>query len=90
MSAPTQYEDYLERFNDLVGTVEVGQVGSFRGKLVKKLSLQSFDELQGGYDILLNDFREMVRRSETIDERVIMSIRRAELELLIQQSPVLP
>jgi hypothetical protein len=90
MSSQNPYQVYLERFNELVGNVEVGQVGSFRGKLVKKLALHSFDELQGKYDDLLNDFREMVRRSETIDERVVMSIRRTELELLIEKSPVLP
>ena len=90
MSSEIGYQAYLERFNELVGMVEVGQVGSFRGKLVKKLGPQSFDALQGSYDDLLDDFRGMVRRSETIDERVVMNIRRTELELLIQQSPVLP
>ena len=79
MSSQNLYQAYLERFNELVGHVEVGQVGSFRGKLVKKLAANNFEELQGSYDTLLDDFRDMVRRSETIDERVV-----------IQQSPVLP
>jgi len=90
MSSKTGYLSYLERFNELVGRVEVGQVGTFKGKLVKKLNAQSFEELQINYDGLLDEFRLMVSRSQTIDERVMMGIRRAELELMIEQSPVLP
>ena len=90
MSSKTGYLSYLERFNELVGTVEVGQVGTFKGKLVKKLSAQSYGQLQTNYEGLLDDFRLMVSRSQTIDERIVMGIRRAELELMIEQSPVLP
>jgi hypothetical protein len=90
MSSKTGYLCYLERFNELVGTVEVGQVGTFKGKLVKKLSAHSYEQLQTNYDGLLDDFRMMVSRSQTIDERIMMGIRRAELELMIEQSPVLP
>ncbi len=90
MSSSTRYQDYLNRFDQLVGNVEIGQVGSFKGKLVKKLSHQDFTQVHGTYDGLLSDFRTMVSRSETIDERVVMNIRRAELELLIEKSPVLP
>jgi hypothetical protein len=90
MSSNTGYRNYLERFDELVGIVEVGQVGTFQGKLVKKLSSSAYEQLQTSYDGLLDEFKAMVRRSQTIDERVMMSIRRAELELLIERSPVLP
>ena len=89
MSLGISYEDYLNRFEQLVGSVEVGQVGSFKGKLVKKLSAKRFDE-RNGYSSLIEQFNGMVQRAETIDERVMMGIRRTELELLVEKSPVLP
>ncbi|MGB0646798.1 MAG: hypothetical protein ACPGQS_06445 [Bradymonadia bacterium] len=90
MSLGISYEDYLSRFEQLVGSVEVGQVGSFKGKLVKKLSAERFDELSQYYSSLIEKFNDMVQRAETIDERVMMGIRRTELELLVEKSPVLP
>lgn len=90
MSLGISYEDYLNRFEQLVGSVEVGQVGSFKGKLVKKLSAKRFDELSLYYSSLIEQFNGMVQRAETIDERVMMGIRRTELELLVEKSPVLP
>ena len=38
MGLEHEYGQYLVRFDELVGTVDIGQVGSFKGKLVKKLS----------------------------------------------------
>lgn len=90
MSLGISYEDYISRFEQLVGSVEVGQVGSFRGKLVKKLSEERFDELSQYYSNLIEQFNGMVQRAETIDERVMMGIRRTEVELLVEKSPVLP
>ena len=85
-----EYQDYLQRFERLVGHVEVGQVGSFKGKLVKKLSVERFRDVQEDYEALIERFTSMVQRAETIDERVMMGIKRSELELLIEVSPVLP
>ena len=84
------YRQYLIRFDELVGTVDVGQVGSFKDKLVKKLSKEEYEVLAGEYQTVINEFEAMVRRAQTLDERVMMRIRKSELELLIVNSPVLP
>ena len=84
------YGQYLNRFDELVGKVDVGQVGSFKGKLVKRLTQEEYEILAGEYQIVLDEFEAMVRRAQTVDERVIMRIRKSELELLIVNSPVLP
>ena len=84
------YGQYLIRFDELVGRVDVGQVGSFKGKLVKKFSQEEYEILAGEYQIVIDEFEAMVRRAQTVDERVMMRIRKSELELLIVNSPVLP
>ena len=90
MRRELSYPDYLRRFEDLVGHAEVGQVGSFQGKLVKKLSPSHFEAVINQYEILLKRFEMMVSTSQTIEEGVMMRIRATELELLIENSSVLP
>ena len=90
MSFEKEYSQYLVRFDELVGFVEVGQVGSYKGKLVKKLTADGYKRLSDEYRGLLADFENMVRKAQTVDERVIMSIRKSEIELLIVNSSVLP
>ena len=90
MSLEQEYSQYLIRFDELVGTVEIGQVGAFKGKLVKKLSQDGYKILADEYRGVLNEFETMVKNAQTIDERVMMRIRKSELELLIVNSPVLP
>ena len=90
MHQDLRYEDYLNRFDTLVGQVVVGQVGQYKGKLVKKLTVQNFEEVAARYRQLLTRFETMVSNRQTIDEGVMMQIRVSETELLIEQSAVLP
>ena len=90
MQQELRYEDYLNRFDTLVGQVVVGQVGQYKGRLVKKLTAQNFEEVAVRYRKLLARFEAMVSNRQTIDEGVMMQIRVSETELLIEQSAVLP
>ena len=90
MGLEHEYGQYLVRFDELVGTVDIGQVGSFKGKLVKKLSEAGYRALADDYREVLAEFEAMVQNAQTVDERVMMRIRKSELELLIVNSPVLP
>ena len=90
MHQELRYEDYLNRFDTLVGQVVVGQVGQYKGKLVKKLTQQNFEDVAARYHELLVRFETMVSNRQTIDEGVMMQIRISETELLIEQSAILP
>ena len=84
MSESQDYQAYLARFRQLVGDAEVGQLGQYDGKLVKKLSQSEFVSVSARYQELIATFDAAVRRAETVDETVVMNIRRSELEMLIK------
>tara|TARA_B100000674_G_scaffold36292_1_gene25389 strand:- start:37 stop:309 length:273 start_codon:yes stop_codon:yes gene_type:complete len=90
MRQKLRYDDYLTRFDTLVGSVQVGQIAEFKGKLVKKLNAENFGEITGRYEKLISRFEAMVANRQTIEEGVMMQIRMTETELLIEQSAILP
>ncbi|MBU0554166.1 hypothetical protein KKF91_18225 [Myxococcota bacterium] len=81
-----EFQPYLERFERLVGAIQTGQYGRFRGRLVRKLSPDEFDEKMSRYMNLGARFSEMVVAGDTIDDTIMADLRVAEVELIVEES----
>jgi hypothetical protein len=87
---PTDFDDYLERFVSLVGEIEEGQYGSYKNRLVLKMSRAQFEERYQKYLTLGLKYADMLTKSDTIEDTLAVDLKSAEVELLIQSSLFLP
>ena len=87
---PTDYADYTARFDTLVGEIEEGQYGNYRGRLILRMNRVQFEERYQRYLSLGVRYGDMLSRSDTIEDSLTVDIRAAEIELLIKDSPFLP
>lgn len=85
-----EFQPYLERFERLVGQIQTGQYGRFRGRLVRKLSPEQFDDKMSCYMSLGARFNEMVTAGDTIDDTIMADLRGAEIELIVEESLFMP
>ena len=84
------YTDYETRFLRLVGDIQAGQYGQFRGRLVRKLGPEQFAEHASEYTRLGEQFIQAVESGATLSERLTAEIRAAEVSLVVEQSLYLP
>lgn len=86
----TDFDDYLQRFAELVGDIEEGQYGQYKGRLVLKMSRLQFEERYQQYLDLGIHYGELLERSDTIEDSITVDLRAAEIELLVKLSLFLP
>lgn len=84
------YNRYIERFERLVGDIRPGQYGKFKGRLVTRLELEQFDAKAAEYLDIGRRFNTMMTSGDTIDDTLIIELRAAEVELVLEQSAFLP
>ena len=76
------YEQYLVRFAQAFGAVEVGAFVKHKGQLVPKLSLQEFLEEQRTFDALLETYSGALERGDTINDMVVRLLRTHAAKLM--------
>jgi hypothetical protein len=86
--SPTRiaYEDYLRRFEEELGQVEVGAFVKHNGQLVQKLSSREFAEQRRSYEQLLATYERAMVRGDTINEAVVRILREGAAKLM-QKAP---
>lgn len=84
------YDDYLERFHTLVGDMEEGQYGSYRGRVILRMNKSQFEERYQRYLELGIRYGDLLTKSDTIEDSLTVDLRAAEVELLITESLFLP
>ena len=87
---PTDYDDYLARFTSLVGDIEDGQYGQYKGRLVLKMTREQFDIKYLEYLDLGARYGVMLSQSDTIEDTLTVDLKAAEVEMLITSSLFLP
>ena len=87
---PQEYERYVARFQRLVGEMQPGQYGRFRGRLVPRLTADQFRDRVDQYMALGDRFTAMMNAGDTIDDTVAVSLRATEAELVMEKSLFLP
>jgi hypothetical protein len=56
------YQDYLQRFQQLIGPHPVGSFGKFKGRMVRKLAPDEFDKKHGEWVTLDRTYRGILER----------------------------
>ena len=77
------YLAYVARFTEQVGQVEVGGVGKWKGKLVRKLGGDEFAKKHEEFTTLDTTYRGIIERGDTINDAVVRLWRERRAELLI-------
>lgn len=86
----TEYARYTTRFDANVGSIETGQHGRYRGRLVKKFSQAEFVAKVEGYMALGQRFNAIVAAGDTMDDTLALDLRAMEVELVLDKSLFLP
>ena len=86
----SDFTDYIKRFAEIVGEIEEGQYGQYKGRLVLKMSREQFEERYQQYLDLGIHYGELLERSDTIEDSITVDLRAAEIELLVKSSLFLP
>ena len=86
----SDFTQYVDRFDNLVGQLKTGQYGQFRGRLVKRLSADEFDAQLTTYQELGRKLEASMMSGDTIDERLTTQIRAVEFNLVLEESRYLP
>ncbi len=85
-----EFTQYIERFERLVGDIQTGQYGQFKGRLVRRLNSEEFEMKASEYDELGQRFNRILDNGDTIDEGLTVSLRGVEVELVMEKSRFLP
>ena len=89
-SIEDNYSRYAERFERLVGSMNAGQFGNFKGRLVRRMNEAQFHAKLVEYKALGDQLSAAVMSGDTIDERLSVQIRAFEFELVLERSNYLP
>jgi hypothetical protein len=78
------YNDYLARWDSLVGAVPVGQYGKWKGKMVRKLPPVEFLTKLDEYNQLATHYQKVIERGDTINDAMLRVLKEREIELLLE------
>ena len=85
MSAGNPYNEYLTRWEQLVGQVPVGSYGKWKGKMVKKLAPAEFLGKLDEYTQLHSHYQKVIERGDTINDTMVKLLRERATELLLEE-----
>ena len=85
-----EFKRYTERFERLVGALQPGQYGNYKGRLVRRFDAEQFSEKVNEYMALGQKFTESLSAGDTIDDAVTVDLRATEIELVLEKSLFLP
>lgn len=85
-----EFGDYLDRFQRLVGEMDTGQYGRFKGRLVRKLDDQEFRARLDEYVDLGERFVRTLNAGDTIDDLLAVELKGLEADLVLERSRFLP
>ena len=84
------FGQYQNRFDSLVGELNAGQYGQFRGRLIKRMSAEEFEAQLQTYEELGQKLESSMMSGDTIDDRLTTQIRAVEVNLVLSASKYLP
>ena len=87
---PTQYAEYLDRFEEKLGRVDIGQFAKFRGKLIKKLTLDEFTPLHVEYGEMIEQYKSSLENGDTVNDVVLHALREAAAGLILDPPDIVP
>lgn len=85
-----EFKRYGDRFERLVGDLQPGQYGNYKGRLVRRFDLDQFTSKVNDYMNLGDRFSQTISAGDTLDDAVTVDLRAAEIELVMERSLFLP
>ena len=79
-----EFKQYLQRYQNFVGSCEFGEYGSWNGFMVKKMN---FDEFVAKYEEFRNLERlyaDILERGDTVNDAIFRTLREQGAHLLIE------
>jgi len=83
--AVDEYRRYLERFETTVGPCDFGTYAKHRGRLIKKLTYDEFEERLVEYREVDKAYNEILEHGDTINDVLVKVLRERSDELLIDR-----
>jgi hypothetical protein len=80
------YQDYLRRFSETLGDIQVGAFVKHNGQLIQKMTAKEFEEQRKNYETLLTTYERAMVRGDTINEAVVRILREGAARLM-QKAP---
>lgn len=77
------YEEYLRRFNAIVGDIEIGGFAKHNGQLIRKMSYEEFEPLFREYSEMKAAYIESLQRGDTINDLVVKLVREFSTKLVL-------
>jgi hypothetical protein len=84
------YTEYDERFQRLVGDIQPGQYGRYRGRLVRRLTPSEYADQKSEYVRLGERLTHAVNAGETLSDNLTAELRSTEVNLVLERSSYLP
>jgi len=83
---PDAYQEYMQRFQSLIGPLPVGGTGKYKGRLVRKLPPDEFNKKHGEWVTLAKTYRGILERGDTLNDAITKLLREREAELLLEET----
>ena len=87
---PEAFKHYTDRANEVIGEIEEGQYGQYRGRLILRLNETQFEDRYRRYLELGMKYAQALESSDTIEDTLTIDIRALEVELIMVDSLFLP
>lgn len=81
---PARYQQYLERFHQEYGEVEVGTFVKYAGRLIKKMAFEEFSAACVEYGELQSHYFASLSRGDTINNVAIRLLREKAADLILK------
>jgi hypothetical protein len=82
-----EYQQYLGRFQEAFGDLDFGEFVKNKGRLIKKLTYDDFEESYREYYAMAKTYFEASDRGDTIND-IVVKILREHASVLVLPSPI--
>jgi hypothetical protein len=80
-----QYRQYLQRYEDLFGPCDFGAYSKHKGRLIKKLRYDEFEQRWREFQEVDRAYTEIMARGDTINDVLVKILRERYDEFLLER-----
>jgi hypothetical protein len=80
-----EYRQYLQRYEDLFGPVDFGAYAKHKGRLIKKLRYDEFEQRWREFQEVDKAYSEIMARGDTINDVLVKILRERADEFLLDR-----
>jgi len=81
-----EYRSYLQRFEEQLGACDFGEYAKLRGRLIKKLRYDEFEQKYREFGEVTKAYGEILERGDTINDVLVKVLRERSDELVLERT----